>query len=220
MQLLYFFASGFGGMELFMKLKRIISVVLILCLMFSVCSCKKGADSKQVVDSFMKALSTYDVDAMSKHLEDMPTNGDSVYVYDIFTDGHYVDLYEIANTDRFEYKIVSAKGNTVKVKVTMPDIYTLYKDTFMTVMTNTFANEELLDYILDEDNEPQLLVIALMIDAIENGDVDTVEEEFTLKIGNINGETKIMVNDQLEQLMTSKLCLSQKDVVAEATDAE
>lgn len=203
-----------------MKLKRIISVVLILCMMVSVCSCKSGANSKDVVDDFLKALSTYDVDAMAKHLEDMPSNADSVYIYDVFTDGHYVDLYQMANEDRFEYKVVSAKGNSVKVKVTMPDLASLYRDTFFTVMTNTFANEELLDYVLDEDNEPQLLVIALMINAIENGDVDTVEEEFTLKIGSINGETKIMVNDQLEQLMTSKLSLSQKEVVAEASDAE
>ncbi len=203
-----------------MKFKRIISVLLILCLMVSVCSCKKGADSKEVVDGFLKALSTYDVNEMAQYLEAVPSNADSVYIYDVFTDGHYVDLYQMANTDRFEYTIASTKGNTVKVKVTMPDIYSLYRDTFFTVMTNTFANEDLLEYVLDEENEPQLLVIALMIDAIENGDVDTVEEEFTLKIGNINGETKIMVNDQLEQLMTSKLCLSQKDVVAEATDAE
>ena len=203
-----------------MKFKRIISVLLILCMMVSVCSCKKGADTKEVVDGFLKALSTYDVNAMAGYLEAVPSNADSVYIYDVFTDGHYVDLYQMANTDRFEYTIVSTKGNTAKVKVTMPDIYSLYRDTFFTVMTNTFANHDLLDYVLDEENEPQLPVIALMIDAIENGDVDTVEEEFTLKIGNINGETKIMVNDQLEQLMTSKLCLSQKDVVAEATDAE
>ena len=194
-----------GGMEYIMKLKRIISAVLILCMMVSVCSCKKGADSQEVVGDFLKALSTYDVNEMAKHLEDMPSNADSVYVYDVFTDGHYVDLYQIANEDRFEYKIVSSKGNTVKVKVTMPDLYSLYRDTFFTVMTNTFANDELLEYVLDEENEPQLLVIALMINAIENGDVDTVEEEFTLKIGNINGETKIMVNDQLKQLMTSKV---------------
>ena len=203
-----------------MKFKRIISVLLILCMMVSVCSCKKGADTKEVVDGFLKALSTYDVNAMAGYLEAVPSNADSVYIYDVFTDGHYVDLYQMANTDRFEYTIVSTKGNTAKVKVTMPDIYSLYRDTFFTVMTNTFANQDLLDYVLDEENEPQLLVIALMIDAIENGDVDTVEEEFTLKLGNINGETKIMVNDQLEQLMTSKLCLSQKDVVTEATDAE
>ena len=203
-----------------MKFKRIISVLLILCMMVSVCSCKKGADTKEVVDGFLKALSTYDVNAMAGYLEAVPSNADSVYIYDVFTDGHYVDLYQMANTDRFEYSIVSTKGNTAKVKVTMPDIYSLYRDTFFTVMTNTFANQDLLDYVLDEENEPQLLVIALMIDAIENGDVDTVEEEFTLKLGNINGETKIMVNDQLEQLMTSKLCLSQKDVVSEATDAE
>ena len=203
-----------------MKFKRIISVLLILCMMVSVCSCKKGADTKEVVDGFLKALSTYDVNAMAGYLEAVPSNADSVYIYDVFTDGHYVDLYQMANTDRFEYSIVSTKGNTAKVKVTMPDIYSLYRDTFFTVMTNTFANQDLLDYVLDEENEPQLLVIALMIDAIENGDVDTVEEEFTLKLGNINGETKIMVNDQLEQLMTSKLCLSQKDVVTEATDAE
>lgn len=189
-------------------------------MMVSVASCKSGGDSKKVVDSFMEALAAYDVNAMAKCLEDVPSNADSVYIYDVFTDGHYVDLYQIANEDRIQYEILSAKGDSVKIKVTLPDLYTLYQDTFLSFMSNTFSNQEMLDYVLDEDSEPQLMVIALMINAIENGDVDTFEEEFTLKMGTINGETKIMVNDQLEQLMTSKLCLSQKDVVSEATDEE
>lgn len=203
-----------------MKFRRIISVVLILCMAVSLASCKSAGDSKKVVDEFMSALASYDVNEMAKYVEDMPSNADSVYIYDVFTDGHYVDLYQIAYEDTLSYEVVSAKGNSVKIKVTMPDIYSLYQDTFMSFLTSAFSSQEILDYVMDDESEPQLMIIALMIDAIENGDIETVEEEFTLKIGTINGETKIMTNDQLEQLMTSKLSLTQKAVAAEAEDAE
>lgn len=200
-----------------MKFKRIIAAVLVLCLTVCLASCNSG-DPKKVVDGFMKALAEYDVNAMAKYVEDIPTNSNSIYKYDVFTSGYYVDLYQMANKDIFSYKIVSVKNNAVKVKVKMPDIYTLYSNTLMSLVSQTFANEDLLNFVLDEENDPQLMLIALMINAAENGDVGTVEEEFVLKIGKINGEYKIMTNDQLEQLMTSKLCLVQKDVLSEITE--
>lgn len=203
-----------------MKLKKIIAVVLLVCMIFTVASCKSSGSSKKVVEDFMTALATYDVEAMSKFVEDMPNNDDSVYIHDVFTEGYYVDLYQIANAERLSYEIVSAKGDTVKVKVKMPDLYSLYQNTFMSLMTQTFANEDLLNYVLDEDNDPSLMVIALMIDSIESDGIDTVEEEFSLKVGKINGEYKIMTTDQLEKLMTSNISLTQKDTLAEVTDAE
>ena len=203
-----------------MKFRKIIAVVLLVCMTFSIASCKSSGSAKQVVEDFMTALAAYDVNAMANYVEDMPTSADGVYIHDIFTEGYYVDLYQAANKDTFKSEVVSAKGDTVKVKVTMPDIYSLYQNTFMSVLTQTFANEDLKNYVLDEENDPQLMVIALMINAIEEGGIDTVEEEFTLKVGQINGETKIMTNDQLEQLMSSKLILSQKEALSTATDAE
>lgn len=200
-----------------MKFKRIVAVVLVLCMVFCLTSCKSG-DPKKVVNDFMKALVKYDVNAMAKYVEDIPSNTNSIYKHDIYTSGYYVDLYQMANEGRLTYKIVSVKGNSVKVKVKLPDIYTLYSNTLMSLVSQTFANEELLNYVLDEENDPQLMLIALMIDAVENGDVGTVEEEFVLKTGKINGELKIMTNEQLEQLMTSKLCLVQKDILSEITE--
>ncbi len=202
-----------------MKFRKVIAVVLLLCMTVSLASCNSSSSAKKVVKEFMTALSTYDINAMAGCVEDMPTSADSVYIHDIFTEGYYVDLYKIANEENFSYEIVSAKANSVKVKVTMPDIYTLYQNTFMSVVSETFANEELFNYVLDEENDPQLMVIALMIDSIENDGIDTIEEEFTLKVGKINGKTKIMTNDQLEQLMTSKLILSQKGALPSETDA-
>jgi len=207
-----------GRTEFIMKFRKIIAVVLLVCMTFALASCKSSGSAKQVVEDFMTALAGYDVNAMANCVEDMPTSADGVYIHDIFTEGYYVDLYQIANKDTFKSEIVSAKGDTVKVKVTMPDIYSLYQKTFMSVLTQTFAKEELKDYVLDEKNDPQLMVIALMIYSIENDGIDTVEEEFTLKVGQINGETKIMTNDQLEQLMSSKLILSQKEALSLSTD--
>ncbi len=203
-----------------MKFRKIIAVVLLLCMTVSLASCKSSGSAKQVVEDFMTALATYDVEAMAKCVDDMPANTNSMYIHDVFTEGYFVDLYQIANDGNLSYEVVSAKGDSVKVKVTMPDIYALYQKTFMSLMTQTFSNEELLNYVLDEDNDPSLMVIALMIDSIENDGIDTVEEEFTLNVSKINGEYRITSNEQLEKLMTSNLCLTQVEGALAVTDGE
>ena len=202
-----------------MKFRKIIAVVLLLCISVSVVSCKSSGSAKQIVEDFMTALATYDVNTMAKYVEDMPA-GDGTYIHDVYTDPYYADLYKFANKDNLKYEIVSAKGNSVKVKVTMPDIVTLYQNVLMSLTSQTFSNEELLNYVMDEKNDPNLLAIALMMNSIETDGIDTIDEEFTLKIGQINGETKIMVNDQLKELMTSKFNLAQKSALSAATDAE
>lgn len=200
-----------------MKFKRLVSIILVLCMTFLLTSCNAG-NSKEVVKGFMSALKDYDVTKMAKYVEDIPSNSSNIYKYDIFTSGYYVDLYKAANEDVLSYKIVSSKNDSVKIKVKMPDLSTLYSNTFMSVVSQAFGNDEILNYVLDEQNDPHLLVIALMIDAIDNGDVDTVEQEFTLKLTKINGELKIKTNEQLEKLMTSNLCLSQKNTLADITN--
>lgn len=200
-----------------MKFRRIISIVLLLCLTFSLASCRSGGDSKKVVKDFMSAMGTYDVNKMAQYLEDVPSS-DSAYLYDVYTDGHYVNLYKAAYKDTLTYEIVSAKGNTVKVKVTMPDLVTLYSGALTSVASEIFSDPELLDHAMDPSSELHLELLAEMTNAISNGDVDTITEEFTLKLGTINGELKIMLNDQLEQLMTSKLSLTQKSLSAESEE--
>ena len=100
----------------------------------------------------------------------------------------------------------------------MPDIYTLYQNTFMSVLSQALSSEDSQNWVLDENNDPQILIIALMCQEIEDNGIGTVEEEITLSIGKINGEYKILTNDQLELLLTSKLSLAQKDAPANAAD--
>lgn len=185
-----------------MKFKRVVLIVLALCMAFSLAACKKSGNSKEVVKDFMDALTEYDVDSMAEYLEDVPT-ADETYVYDVFTDAHYVDLYRAAYKDNFDYSIESAKAESVKVKVTMPDLVSLYDSCFNELMKAS-AEENIFDG-LDNDSEAHLRVIAYMRNEIEENGVDTVTKEFTLKLDNING-LKIMNNAELEQLMTSYLC--------------
>ncbi len=196
-----------------MKFRRIIAVALLLCMCFSLAACKSGkSEAEKVVTDFMTALTTYDLDAISKCVEDIPDNSGSVYKHDIFTSDHYRDLYAKAN-ESLAYTITSANAKEVTVKVTMPDIYTLYQNTFTSVLSQAFESEDMLDYILDEENDPALLIIALMINEIETNGIDTVEEEVTLSMNKINGEYKISADEQLELIMTNKLCLTQKETV-------
>lgn len=201
-----------------MKFRRIVSVVLLMCMALSLVSCKSGAgEAEKVVTDFMTALSTYDIDAMSKCVEDLPDNSGSVYKHDIFTEAEYRDLYAAAN-EKLSYSIKSANAKEVKIAVTMPDVYTLYQNMFMAVLSQAMSNEEMQNYILDENNDPQLLIVAMMINQIKTEGIDTVEEEITLSIGKINGEYKILNDDQLELVMTDKLSLAQKESIETAAD--
>ena len=201
-----------------MKFKRLVAVALLLCMVVSLASCKSGAtQAKQVVADFMTALTTYDLGAMSKCVEDIPDNTGSVYIHDIYSETEYKDLYTVANKV-LSYSVVSANSKEVKLKVTMPDIYSLYQENFMSVLSWALSDEAGMNYVLDEEKDPQLLIVALMIDSIEKNSIKTVEEEITLSVGKINGEYKILTDEQLEILMTSKLCLAQKNVASEVEE--
>lgn len=201
-----------------MKFRRIISVVLLVCMAFTFVSCKSGAgEAEKVVTDFMTALSTYDINAMSKCVEDIPDNSGSVYKHDIYTEAEYRDLYAAAN-ENLTYSIKSASAKEVKLSVSMPDVYNLYQNMFMAVLSQAMTNEEMQNYILDENNDPQLLIVAMMINQIKNEGIENVDEEITLSVGKINGEYKILNDDQLKLLMTSKLSLAQKESIESAAD--
>ena len=207
-----------GGTEFFMKFKKLISLMLIAVLAVSLVSCKSGSTAaKDTVTNFMTALATYDMNEMSKYIEDFPDNTGTAYKHDIYTEDYYRDLYEAANT-KLSYSITSATANEVKLNVTMPDIYTLYQNTFMSVLSQAMSDENMQNYVLDEENDPQLLIIALMINEINENGIDTVNEEITLSVGKINDEYRIKTDDQLKLLLTSKLSLAQTDAAANAAD--
>ncbi len=212
------YAAIHGRTEFIMKFRRIVSIALLLCMCFSLVACKSGAgEAKKVVEDFMTALTTYDLDAMAKCVEDIPDNTGSIYKHDIFTEDYYKDLYAAAN-EKLTYSIVSASSKEVKLKVTMPDVYGLYQEKFMSVLSQAISDDKMQEYVLDEKNDPQLLVIALMITDIESNGIDTVEEEITLSVGKINGEYRILTDDNLKLLMTSKLSLSQQESETETTE--
>ena len=201
-----------------MKFKKLISLMLIAVLAVSLVSCKSGSSAaKDTVTNFMTALTTYDMNEMSKYIEDFPDNTGTAYKHDIYTEDYYKDLYEVANS-KLAYTITSATANEVKLNVTMPDIYTLYQNTFMSVLSQAMSSEEMQQYVLNEENDPQLLIIALMIDEIEKNEIDTVSEEITLSVGKINDEYKIKTDDQLKILLTSKLSLAQTDAASNAAE--
>lgn len=209
-----------GGLEFNMKLKRFISVTLLLCMLFSLASCKSGANAaKEVVNDFMTALTTYDLNAMAGCVEDIPDNSGSSYIHDIYTEDYYRDLYATAN-EKLTYSITSANAKEVKLKVQMPDLYTLYNDTLLSVLSATMENEDFYNYVLDEENDPPVLIVATMINSIKTNGINTVEEEITLSIGKINGEYKILTDDSLKMLMTSKLSLTQKEALSITDNAD
>lgn len=191
-----------------MKFKKIICVALLICMVFSLASCNSSANAKKVVTNLMTAITTYDLNAISKCVEDIPDNSGTVYKHDIYTEDYFVDLYSIAN-ENLTYTIEAVSANEVKLKVNMPDVYTMYQSTVVSLLSQAIENENVKKYLLDDNNDAQLMAIALMIDKINNEGISTVEQEITLSVSKINGKYKIKSDDQLKLLLSDRLSLAQ-----------
>lgn len=201
-----------------MKMKRFISVVLLVCLLFTAVSCKSGASAaKEVTADLMTALQTYDLNAISDCVEDLPDNTGTAYVHDIYTEDYYVDLYAAANTN-LSYTVASASAKEVVLKVQMPDLYALYQKVFASVMSQAMTDAALQEKILNDDYDAHLLVIALMIDDIQNNGISTTEQEITLSVEKYNDDYKIKTDDQLKLLLTDRLSLIQSTATTEETE--
>lgn len=199
-------------------MKRIISVVLLVCMLFSLASCNAGAtEAKKVVDKLMVALQTYDINKIASCVEDLPDNSGTAYIHDIYTEDYYKDLYAAAN-EKLSYQIASASAKEVVLKVQMPDLYALYQKVFASVMSQAMANEDAQKYILDEKTDAHLLVIALMINDIKTNGIETVEQEIKLSVDKFNDTYKIKTDEQLKLLLTDKLSLIQVSASAEQVE--
>jgi hypothetical protein len=203
-----------------MKFRRIVSIALILCMLFSFASCSGGAAaSKKVVSNLMTALATYDAFAIAKCVEDMPDNSGTAYVHDIYTEDYYKDLYALANQN-LSYTVASASAKEVVLNVKMPDLYSLYEKVYNSVLAQTLTSDDNLNYVLNNDNDAQVLVIALMIKDIEDNGIATVDKQVKLSISKINDSYKVNTDDQLKLLLSDGLSLARPLIVAEQADAE
>lgn len=201
-----------------MKLRNVISVLLIICILFSLASCSGGkAAAKSVTTKLMTALATYDIYAISKCVEDMPDNTGTAYAHDIYTEDYYKDLYTLANQS-LSYTVKSASAKEVVLNVKMPDLYSLYKKVYSSVLAQGVESSDKKDYITNDENDPQLLVIALMIKDIEANGVATVDQEIKLSVGKFNDSYKIHTDDQLKLLLSDGL--SRVQVMPEAEEAD
>lgn len=203
-----------------MKLRKIVSIALILCMLLSFASCSGGAAaSKKVVSNLMTALATYDVFAISKCVEDMPDNSGTAYVHDIYSEDYYKDLYELANQN-LTYTVASASAKEVVLNVKMPDLYSLYEKVYNSVLSQTMASDDNLSYVLNNDNDAQVLVIALMIKDIEDNGIATVDKQIKLSISKINDSYKVNTDDQLKLLLSDGLSLARPLIVSEQAEVE
>lgn len=189
-------------------------------MLFSFASCSGGAAaSKKVVSNLMTALATYDAFAIAKCVEDMPDNSGTAYVHDIYTEDYYKDLYALANQN-LSYTVASASAKEVVLNVKMPDLYSLYEKVYNSVLAQTLTSDDNLNYVLNNDNDAQVLVIALMIKDIEDNGIATVDKQVKLSISKINDSYKVNTDDQLKLLLSDGLSLARPLIVADQADAE
>ncbi len=194
-----------------MKMKKIIALVLVFVVAFSVCGCATNSFAEQeqnVIHGFMNGLKIYSIDEMTNYIESFPNSDNSIYVNDVFSDPSFVEVYKEANT-HMSYTIADKKvDGAAVVTVTFVDIQKLYADTVAKMFTSANTDENLKNLLLDENTNAQELISAYMLSTLQNSDVETVTEEFRLTTYKDGNSFKIRTDDELKELMTGKLSLS------------
>ena len=190
-----------------MKFKNLVSIVLLVCMVFSLSACKSGAAaSKELTETLMTSLATYDINAISKCVEDVPDNTGTTAVVDIYTSDYYMDIYAAANAN-LTYTVSSSSAKEIVLKVNMPDLVSLYNKCWNTALSGALSDAELQKLVIEGSTsfDPNLLVPALMLNELKSGSVSTVEKEIKLSVVKINGEFKIKTDEQLKCLLSDGL---------------
>lgn len=190
-----------------MKLRKIISIALLICMLFTVASCKSGkTQAKELTENFMTAFTTYDLDTISKYVEDIPDNTGTESIVDIYTSDYYRDIYAAANAN-VTYSIVSFNSKNVVLKYQMPNLPELYKKWVNSAISAAQNDDTVKDTIINGTTsiDPNLIVPGKMLSEIKSSGVESIEKEITLTVVKINGKYKFKNDDQLKFLMSNGL---------------
>ena len=187
-------------------MKRLITLLLAVVLLLGLFGC--SSSSKNVVARFTEGMKKYDRTVMTECLTEFPNNEGYVYLDDIFNDAKYVELYQLLFDD-ISYVIKKKKRNSVIIEVELPNIQKLYTDTAAYVMNLAMSDKSLADK-LDEDEENGIVLIQelMLVFARQENSVEMMKREYTLSLRKVDGENKIVCDDELRALITGNFFLS------------
>lgn len=187
-------------------MKRIVTVVVLICILFSFAACQKDAAQ---IDRLFEGLRTYDRSLMSEVLTEFPDNSEYVYLDDIFNDEKYIKVYQALYKD-IDYKIIKTDQYSAKVRVRMPDIQKLFIDVSAWVFSAALEDAELSNKLAENDYNGVILIQELMYAYATNGnyEVQTIETEFNLRFEEIDGRKCIVCDEELRALITGNFYLS------------
>ncbi|WP_051280871.1 LptM family lipoprotein [Anaerovorax odorimutans] len=172
-------------------MKKILSIVLIAALLFSLASCG-GNKPEQTVKSTLSAVKYCDRESAIKYID-----------YDKLLDNSYEDLNEDEKADaeemirlifiNLDYEIISSEVDgekaNVKTKITNTDMAKIFADFIPQLFTLAFSglNEE-------EMNEKTIEIFVNLMNQKEN---ETVTKTVDINLEMKDGTWKIDLNDEL-----------------------
>ncbi len=191
-------------------MKRFVLFLIVICLALSATACSgnaSDADVNRVLDGFVGALKAYDRTAMELYLTEFPDNTGATYPDDIFNNSSYVELYRSLYSD-ITYAVTSYEKNNVTVKITMPDIEGLYKDTCEYVRKLADRNAELDKKLKDND----VIFIQEMMRDRAAETIEMMEVEYVLEV--IEDETSILIvcDDELRSMITGNFYRAKSEI--------
>lgn len=192
-----------------MKFKKGVALITILLLLLSFSACSLISEPRETIKDLISALKIYDVDQINELVTEFPNNADCGVTYDLFSDDIYIQLYKTAY-QKLTYKIDSVSETdtsaTVTVRLTHPDLNTAYSSATYSALALVMADEQLYaEFMANPDKDYSYLVPQQIINQYTTGNIEEIETTYTLTLKNINGEWKLVTDNELKNLISSNL---------------
>lgn len=194
-------------------MKRITSLILALCLVLALCSCKEIEKSQEVVNNFFTALQNSDQDTIKTYIvnNSEETSSEEETINDngeAYTDWSFADHFTKAFT-KITYNIISAEQDAedknrvnVTVDVTSVDMGTLFGEAMSEAINASFAN-------IFSSGEDNIDVSAIANDyfakSLEKEDLPYTTKTVSIPVVKTKDGMKIETNEDLGDAVTGGL---------------
>lgn len=176
-------------------MKKIISILMVIVLMFSLTACGEEKIAEATVRVMFTAFKTFDLDTIMKfvnvdsQLEQFGADSDKIKDYE-----QHIKLM----FDKFDYEILStekidSQTVTVKTKITAMDMKPVLADFATSIMQYAFSNMSTVSNLSEEEMNKK--VAEILLTCLEKPDLATVTKDVDVKVVK-NGKTWEVQTDE------------------------
>jgi len=197
-------------------MKKIISIIIIICLSISFVGCSSQNNPEDTVENFFNYAKSFNLDSISNVFKDL--DNDTEEMFEEISEGEelpdYLSGYLEDNAKKIDYKIIDSEIEKneaeVRVDVKYTDAGKIIRETFgelfRTLLTESSDGEEITDEEIDK------LFMEIMQKKINSGEEKIIEKRIKINLVESRGKWYIEeMNDELADIIMSGFIKAMED---------